>query len=701
MLVTKEKRLFDWICDGVLLVFLSVVMGYGPDIHHVFIPAEILFVLTFGIRFLVKRSTITSKFVGWSLAFLILTAISVLYANNTGMAFSRFKSVVQVLAFANLVFPYVRESETSHRRFLQIYLLAILFVGIRLALNTPLDMFLSSRLGITIDVNPNTIGYMFVIAAIISLYLGFQSKTSRWYWLLVPVLIVLSMYTGSRKVFILLGVGVVALILLQQTSLKRAFIAAGIGVLIIGVGLVAVIAIEPLRRAFGQRLLNMFSQLSGETADTSTSIRMGMLLQGISMFKQRPIFGWGLGAFTDLSGFETYSHNNYIELLVAVGLVGTLVYYSISFSMVVQGLKRFFRFEKKGPYILSTAIVAAMLFDQVARVTYIEEYSSIIIALCYGGIVLDTPDTGLDVFKLIAKIFAYIRHPSLFVNHLLKGKVSRLLSDKQFVSLKYRMSIGKKLHLEHPVTYNEKLQWLKVYDQNPLYPKLVDKYEVRSHVASLVGESFLVPLVGVYASPSEIDIQQLPDSFVIKPTHTSGDVLFCKDKKQFDWEHATKVMQSWLNANYYWYNREWPYKQIPPRILIEEMIKTADGNPPRDYKIFCFSGEPKMVFVASDRGKGTKFDFFDIAWNRLSLKQHYPNSTYDIPKPRQWDEMLALARKLSVGLPHVRVDLYIDKDENILFSELTLTHFSGFEVFEPDTYDELLGSYLSLPTVQA
>jgi O-antigen ligase len=694
--LAKQKSIFDWFCDIVMLIFLSVVMAYGPDIHRVFIPAEILFVATFGARFLIKRSKITNAFVGWSLAFLFLSVISVMYANNTSLAISRLKSVIQVLVFGNLVLPYIKESDESFKRFLRIYILAIFVVIFRLIVSTPIEQYLSSRLGDSIHVNSNTIGYMLSISTLIYIYLAYSGK--RWiFLLLVPLLIFLALLSGSKKVFILLFVGIVLMVLLVQESKKRSFIAAGIVMLVLVVGGISLVIIEPLKMIIGQRLLKMVLQLFGTNIDGSTSERMGMIVSGLSMFTQKPIFGWGLGAFTDLGGFETYAHNNYVELLVAVGLVGTLVYYSLCFSIVVQGLKRFFRFEKKGPFVLSTAIMTAMLFDQVARVTYTEEFSNILIAMCYAGIVLDTPDKGLDFFQLMAKIGEYIRHPSRFVNHLLKSKLARLLPNTLFLSLKYRMSNGKKCNIKEPSTYNEKLQWQKIYDHNPLYPHIVDKYEVRSHVSSLIGESYLVPLVGVYDDPSAIILDTLPDKFVIKPTHPSGDVLFCYDKKTFDWEHAHKVMSQWMNSNYYWYDREWPYKEIKPRIIIEHLIKTEDGKPPKDYKIFCFGGEPKMAFVASDRPDDTKFDFFDIAWNRLNLKQHYPNSTYEIPKPKQWDTMLVLAKTLSAGLPQVRVDLYVDADEQILFGELTLFHFSGFEPFEPDSYDELLGSWVSLP----
>ncbi|HKM05540.1 MAG TPA: ATP-grasp fold amidoligase family protein [Sphaerochaeta sp.] len=686
---------FDWFSDAVLLIFLSVVMGFGPDNHLVFIPAEILFVLTFGARFLVKRYKLTSM-VTWSIAFLVVSFVSISYAHDKAMAFSRAKSVLQVLVFANLVMPHIRESKRSYQNFLYMYLMASLFVFIRALLSAQLDVVFASRMGVTFGINPNTVGYIFSVATIISLYLFFEKRS--WLFLISFTLFpILSLFSGSRKVFILLSVGLVLLVLLYQKSMKRALIAAIVAAALLVLGIVLIMTIEPLNRIIGQRLLNMFVQLSGSNVDGSTSVRMGMVASGINMFKQKPFFGWGLGAFTDLGGFGTYAHNNYIELLVAVGLFGTLLYLALPLYIVIRGIKRFFKFQEKGPFVLSVALMVAMLFDQVARVTYLEEFSNILIALCYAGIVLDDPNKGLDVFQFFAKIFEWIRHPSMIVNHLLKWKISRVLSDKTFLSIKYRMSNGTKLNLEDPKTYNEKLQWQKIHDRNPLYPALTDKYAVRNFIADTIGKKYVVPLVGVYDNVSAIDVAALPSSFVLKPTHTSGDVLFCKDKATFDWEKANNLMNSWLSNNYYWYDREWPYKEIQPRIICEEMIKTSDGNPPRDYKIFCFDGEPKMAFVASDRSNGTKFDFFDIEWERLPLKQHYPNSTYDIPKPGKWDEMLEIARKLSVGFPQVRVDLYVDADEKILFGELTFFHFSGFEPFEPASYDQLLGSWVQLP----
>ena len=302
--------------------------------------------------------------------------------------------------------------------------------------------------------------------------------------------------------------------------------------------------------------------------------------------------------------------------------------------------------------------------------------------------------------SIIKKIIKGLRKPVLFGEFFLGKSISRILPDKLFLSWIYRVKIGKRLSLDNPVTYNEKLQWLKLYDHNPKYVELVDKFAVREYVSDTIGEQYLVPLLGVYNTVMEIDFSTLPDQFVMKPTHTSGDVLLCTDKSSLSTSAARDLAATWMRKQYYWGLREWPYKHIRPRIICEELIKTVDGKPPKDYKIFCFNGEPKFAFVATDRGSETKFDFFDSEWNRQSLRQHYPNSDYMLEKPAQWEEMLYLARKLAKDIPHVRVDFYVDARGAIFFGELTFFHFSGLEPFEPESYDYDLGSWIDLTSIK-
>ena len=270
------------------------------------------------------------------------------------------------------------------------------------------------------------------------------------------------------------------------------------------------------------------------------------------------------------------------------------------------------------------------------------------------------------------------------------------IPDKQYLKIKYRLKMGKKLNLENPQTYNEKLQWLKLYDRKPIYSKLVDKYEVREIIRKKIGEEYLIPLLGVYEKFNQINFESLPNQFVIKTTHDCGGIVICKDKSKFNQKEAQKKIEHHLRKNYYYMHREWPYKKVNPRIIIEKYMVDESRTELKDYKFFCFDGEPKLMFVATDRGVDTRFNFYDMNFKQINLQQHYKNSNKEIDRPKNFDTMISIAKKLSENLPHIRVDLY-DVNGHIYFGELTLYHFSGFEKFYPEEYDLILGKELKLP----
>lgn len=270
------------------------------------------------------------------------------------------------------------------------------------------------------------------------------------------------------------------------------------------------------------------------------------------------------------------------------------------------------------------------------------------------------------------------------------------MPDEQFIRLQYALKMKKDLNLDNPKTFNEKLQWLKLYDRNPLYTKLVDKYTVREFVADRIGEEYLIPLYGVYEDYDAIDFNALPESFVLKMTHTSGGVYVTQNKEKIDHEKWREEMDAWLHSNYYWVHREWPYKNVPPRIIAEKFMVDESGTDLKDYKFFCFDGEPKMLFIGSQRATDLRFDFFDMNFNHLPVQQQTKNSDRDLKKPKGFDKMVELARELSQGIPHVRVDFY-DINGQIYFGELTFYHNGGHEPFTPDSFDYKLGELLTLP----
>lgn len=274
----------------------------------------------------------------------------------------------------------------------------------------------------------------------------------------------------------------------------------------------------------------------------------------------------------------------------------------------------------------------------------------------------------------------------------------RLLPDRLYIQVKYFYHFKKIVNFRKPKTFNEKIQWLKLYDRRSIYTTMVDKYEAKKYIAKIVGDEYLIPTLGVWNKFDEIDFSLLPNQFVLKTTHDCGGVVICKNKKEFDKEKARAFLDEHLKSNYFYEGREWPYKNVKHRIIAEEYKENSSTNDLKDYKIFAFDGVPKAIFVASDRQnkEETKFDFYDMDFNHLEIQNGHPNSTKLIPTPIQFQTMKRLASLLSKGIPHLRVDFY-EANGRLYVGELTLSHYSGFVPFVPDHWDYIFGNWISLP----
>lgn len=274
-----------------------------------------------------------------------------------------------------------------------------------------------------------------------------------------------------------------------------------------------------------------------------------------------------------------------------------------------------------------------------------------------------------------------------------------VLPNKWYLFFRFKNRVGYWPHLNHPRTFNEKLQWLKLNDRHAEYTQMVDKIDAKKYVASIIGEKYIIPTLGVWDSVDEIEWDKLPNQFVIKVSSDSGGIVVCKDKQTLDIEKAKEKLTNGWGKNYYVHNKEYPYRDLTPRIIAEEYKEDESGYELRDYKIFCFNGEPKILFVASDRqkaGEDTKFDFFDLNWNHLPFTNGHPNSKEHIAKPKNFEEMLEIAKKLSVDIPQVRIDLY-NCNGQIYFGEITFFHWSGMTAFDPVEWDFKLGKMIKLP----
>ncbi len=276
---------------------------------------------------------------------------------------------------------------------------------------------------------------------------------------------------------------------------------------------------------------------------------------------------------------------------------------------------------------------------------------------------------------------------------------ARCFGDRQYLEMIFPLRSGYKLNLDNPKTYNEKLQWLKLYDHRPEYSLMVDKIEAKKYVAKIIGREHIIPTLDIYDRVEDINFNLLPNKFVLKCTHDSGGLVICRDKSKLNIERCKKVLKRGLKRNYFFQNREWPYKNVKPRIIAEEYMVDESGYELKDYKWFCFDGEPKALFIATDRGnkkEETKFDFYDMDFHHLPFTNGHPNSSKEIKKPIGFDTMKEIAGKLSKGLPQVRVDLY-DINGKIFFGELTFFHWSGMKPFVPQKWDEIFGDWITLP----
>ena len=294
----------------------------------------------------------------------------------------------------------------------------------------------------------------------------------------------------------------------------------------------------------------------------------------------------------------------------------------------------------------------------------------------------------------------YIQNPRLLLSALLR-EYGFWIPDKQYLQMMYYLSVGKMLNLKNPQTFGEKIQWLKLYDHKPDYTKLVDKYAVKEYVASLIGWDYVIPTIGVWDCPEEIDFDSLPSKFVLKTTNGGGGkVIICKDKRSLDLEKTIYFLKRLLKQDIYKKLREWPYKNVKRRIIAEQYLEDVD-NPDEDmidYKFYCFNGKPQFCQVIGGRHTQETIDFYDMNWQHqefIGLNPKTVNSSFIQCRPRHYDKMREIAHILSQGIAFSRIDLY-DTIERPYFGEITLYPFSGMGEMRPFHYNLLLGEMIKL-----
>ncbi|WP_190973664.1 ATP-grasp fold amidoligase family protein [Bifidobacterium callitrichos] len=258
--------------------------------------------------------------------------------------------------------------------------------------------------------------------------------------------------------------------------------------------------------------------------------------------------------------------------------------------------------------------------------------------------------------------------------------------------------MGGSIDFSHPVLFSEKMQWLKLHYRKSVFTTMVDKYAAKQYVAERIGNQYITSTIAVWDDTDSINTDSLPDKFVLKCTHDSGGLVICADKNSLDWQSAKKTLQTSLNHNYYLANREWPYKNVHPRIIAEEYLENDGSEGLHDYKIWCFNGEPEYIqYITGRIGKHTYEGFYDKSWKLQSFHYHNPLMPTPVSAPRCLDELIELARKLSLGLPFLRCDFYVLQDGSIRFGEMTFYPMSGMENWHPAEMNRIMGDKIQLP----
>lgn len=301
-----------------------------------------------------------------------------------------------------------------------------------------------------------------------------------------------------------------------------------------------------------------------------------------------------------------------------------------------------------------------------------------------------------------SRIKSILENPWRIIRPLSRHGLLDFLPDKVYLSLSYRSSFGRKMNWKNPSTFSEKLQWIKLNDRNPVYTHMVDKFEAKAFCEKRISSQYVVPAVGgPWSSVDEIDFESLPNQFVLKTNHDCGGVIVCPNKATFDFVEAKRILNEHLHRRYYLTCREWPYKNVEPKIFAETYLQDQEGGGVHDYKFFTFNGEPKVMYIAGGRDYSVKehnivyADFFDMEFNHLELKIDHENAPVLPDKPKNFEQMIEVARKLAQGTKHLRVDFY-EMNGHMYVGELTFFHCGGLKPFITDNWDAVLGSWIDL-----
>lgn len=299
---------------------------------------------------------------------------------------------------------------------------------------------------------------------------------------------------------------------------------------------------------------------------------------------------------------------------------------------------------------------------------------------------------------LVKKLKKVFTNPRLLITYLIVKNSFLFPNDTNYLKLLHKLYTKRPLDLKNPKSFSEKLNWLKLYNRIPEYTIMVDKVKAKEWVSERIGLQYIIPTIGVWEKPEDIDFDSLPNKFVLKCNHNSGTGMFiCRDKNHLDKKRVIRNLRKGLRENYYSGYREWPYRDVPRRVLAEQFMEDENGELDLvDYKFFCFNGDPFMMYISQDHSEHPTTDFFDMDFQRLPIRMKDPNSEGIVRKPEHFEEMKRLATILCKGIPHLRVDFYI-VNNRVYFGELTFFHNAGFTEIHPEEWDRRIADMIKLP----
>lgn len=344
----------------------------------------------------------------------------------------------------------------------------------------------------------------------------------------------------------------------------------------------------------------------------------------------------------------------------------------------------------------------------VYSVEYLKEHPDVFVFISVRGVAEDEIAEQLDGLGIESYYRFESDYAPIDLAHYLDGlgdealikSFPSVMDDETYLKIRFKYRMGYDLNLNNPRSFNEKLNWLKIHDRKSIYTIMVDKLAVKNYVSQRIGFNHVASLFGVWERYEDIDFRSLPNQFVLKCSHNCGDIVICKNKAEYDYDFAKRQFDKALKRNAFWSDREWPYKDVRPLIIAEKYIESNTAVLVV-YKFFCFNGEPFIVQVVNnDKTPNETINYYDLNWHMLEVRQNYPNSKEHVAKPKKLSEMIEMCRLLSCGLPFVRVDLYLDKNDWIYFSEYTFYSDSGSEKFYPNKWDLILGDMLDINMVK-